>query len=128
MFLEHKIRYISQRVSVLPRQNAAAVGKAGANDRSPGSVSSAVLWWKIHRSSELRSIQGWSFQHLVDGVLPRLMQGWEVLQEDPNITVLVDYNLARFPVVEKIWEHLLPKERLVIFEPTTIFKYVPLEG
>jgi hypothetical protein len=68
-------------------------------------------------------VQGWSFQHLIDGVLPRLMQAWEGLQDDPNITVLVDYNLSKFPVVQKIWEHLLPADRLVVFDPFTIFQY-----
>lgn len=50
------------------------------------------------------------------------MQAWEILQDDPNITVLVDYNLSRFPVVKKIWEHLLPVERLVVFQPDLIFQ------
>lgn len=67
-------------------------------------------------------VQGWSFQHLIDGVLPRLMQAWEGLQDDPNITVLVDYNLPKFPVVQKIWEYLLPADRLVVFNPETIFQ------
>lgn len=74
------------------------------------------------KGSYLYMLQGWSFQHLIDGVLPRLMQGWEILQEDPNITILVDYNLPKFPVVKKIWEYLLPSERLVVFEPTTVFQ------
>jgi hypothetical protein len=60
---------------------------------------------------------------LIDGVLPRLMQAWEGLQDDPNITVLVDYNLPKFPVVQKIWEYLLPADRLVVFNPETIFQY-----
>ncbi len=54
------------------------------------------------------------------------MQAWEGLQDDPNITVLVDYNLPKFPVVQKIWEYLLPADRLVVFNPETIFQYPPL--
>jgi len=65
--------------------------------------------------------QGWSFQHLIDGVLPRLMQAWDGLKADTEISVLVDYN-DKFPIVPKIWEHLLGRERLVVFDRSVLFE------
>ncbi len=65
--------------------------------------------------------QSWSFQHLVDGILPKLVQLWDTLQEDKDIMMLVDYNIPRYPIVPKIWEHIVPKERLVPFKSGTVF-------
>ncbi|KAK8792788.1 hypothetical protein WA158_004952 [Blastocystis sp. Blastoise] len=56
---------------------------------------------------------GWSIQHFVDGVLPKLVQ-MESLLNDPNVKFLVELQNNRFPIVEKLYNRLgISSDRLL---------------
>jgi len=51
--------------------------------------------------------QSATLQHFVDGVIPKIAQVWPYVVNDPDISVIVDLEPQRWPVVVALWKRLV---------------------
>lgn len=49
---------------------------------------------------------GHSFQHFVDGSLPKLVQAYDILRANPKVVFLVVFKDKKFPNVRRLWNRL----------------------
>jgi hypothetical protein len=69
----------------------------------PVPVDSTIPAFK--RLTYLKVAQAWSFQHFMDGALPRVSQGWDYIGLE-DTTVITNPITERFPIVRLLWQRM----------------------
>lgn len=80
---------------------------------------------EFDRLASLDVPEGCTFQHFMDGVLPKIVQAWPLLQ-DPSVKIMTPA-CSNWPMVNSLYAHIgIDAARLVSVRPTSAREYYSL--